>query len=135
MRNYISIEEKFNIIKSVNTDISAVEICIKYGIVASIYYKWKCQLFQSAKNGPSENNTYKSQEKENNELKSMLGDKAMAIIELNSMIGKFITRIIAEFNIHSKLDHEESFKQVERKYGKSIQPFVVKIRSNMVMLS
>ncbi|MGC8497842.1 MAG: transposase [Thermoplasmata archaeon] len=42
----ISADEKINImLESIKTDISITELCRKYGISVSQFYKWKDQLF------------------------------------------------------------------------------------------
>ncbi|MEM3290665.1 MAG: transposase [Candidatus Micrarchaeaceae archaeon] len=48
--NIRSADEKFNIImESLKTDISIKELCRKYGISVSQFYKWKDQFFEGAK--------------------------------------------------------------------------------------
>ncbi|WP_298278396.1 transposase [Ferroplasma sp.] len=50
MKNYNTSEEKFDIImESINTNITVVDLCRKYGMVSSAYYRWKEQFFAGAK--------------------------------------------------------------------------------------
>ena len=54
MKNYKTSEEKFNIIMgAINTNITVVDLCHKYGMVSSAYYRWKEQFFEGARNGSS----------------------------------------------------------------------------------
>ncbi len=48
-------------------------------MVSSAYYRWREQFFAGAKNGLAGNNPDIALEKENNELKRMIGDRAMVI--------------------------------------------------------
>ena len=42
MKNYRTGEEKFNIItESINTNITVVELCRRYGMASSAYYEWR----------------------------------------------------------------------------------------------
>ncbi|MEM3290894.1 MAG: transposase [Candidatus Micrarchaeaceae archaeon] len=48
--NIRSDDEKFNIImESLKTDIYLTELCRKYGISMSQFYKWEDQFFEGAK--------------------------------------------------------------------------------------
>ena len=80
MKNYRTGEEKFNIImESINTNITVAELCRRYGMASSAYYEWREKFFEGAKNGLAGSNPDKALEKENEELKRMIGDQAMVI--------------------------------------------------------
>ena len=80
MKNYRTSEEKFNIImESINSNITVVNLCRKYSMVSSAYYRWKEQFFVGAKNGLAGNNPDAALEKEIGQLKQMIGDQAMVI--------------------------------------------------------
>ena len=80
MKNYKTSEEKFNIIMgAINTNITVVELCRKYGMASSAYYEWREKFFEGAKNGLAGNNPDAALEKEIGQLKQMIGDQAMVI--------------------------------------------------------
>ena len=50
MRNIRTGEEKFNIImESLNSNETIAEICRRYNIAPSLFYKWKDEFFEGAK--------------------------------------------------------------------------------------
>ena len=50
MRNIRTGEEKFNIImESLNSNETIAEICRKYNIAPSLFYRWKEEFFEGAK--------------------------------------------------------------------------------------
>ncbi|MEM3846676.1 MAG: transposase [Candidatus Parvarchaeota archaeon] len=76
--NIRSADEKFNIImESLKTDISITELCRKYGISVSQFYKWKDQFFEEAKSGLADKNAHN--EFENDKLKQIIGEQTMII--------------------------------------------------------
>ena len=80
MRNIRTGEEKFNIImESLNSNETIAEICRKYNIAPSLFYKWKEEFFEGAKQRLSGNKPDISLEREVHELKRLVGDQAMAI--------------------------------------------------------
>ena len=80
MRNTRTGEEKFNIImESLNSNETIAEICRRYNIAPSLFYKWKDEFFEGAKQRLSGNKPDISMEKEVDDLKKLVGDQAMAI--------------------------------------------------------
>jgi transposase-like protein len=75
MRSARTADEKFNIVmESLKSDISITELCIKNRIAVSLFYKWKDEFFEGARKRLSEN-TGKELEKENKELRKIIGDQ------------------------------------------------------------
>ena len=74
-------EEKYSIIMESfnNPNITIAEICRRYNIVPSLFYKWKEEFFEGAKQRLSGNKPDISLEREIDELKRLVGDQAMAI--------------------------------------------------------
>ena len=82
-------EEKFNIIMESfqNTDITIAAICREHGIAVSLFYKWKEQLLEGGKKGLEGKDPDKSLIKENENLKSIIGEMTVAneILKKNYM--------------------------------------------------
>ena len=78
--NIRSADEKFNIImEALKTNISITELCRKYGISVSQFYKWKDQFFEGAKSGLAGKNAHNEFEDENDKLKQIIGEQTMII--------------------------------------------------------
>ncbi|MGC8630731.1 MAG: transposase [Thermoplasmata archaeon] len=56
-------------LESIKTDISITELCRKYGISVSQFYKWKDQFFEIVKSGLVGKNAHNEFENENDKLK------------------------------------------------------------------
>jgi len=91
-RKHYSAESKYKIVKeALTTDQSISEICCKYNIGASLFYKWQEHFFEGAKvaleNGkvsPSavEQRKIESLEGENNKLKGVIAEITSENIDL-----------------------------------------------------
>ena len=84
-----SSEEKFNIIMESfqNPDITIAAICREHGIAVSLFYKWKEQFLEGGKKGLEGKDPDKSLIKENENLKSIIGEMTVAneILKKNYM--------------------------------------------------
>ena len=84
-----SSEEKFNIIMESfqNPNITIAAICREHGIAVSLFYKWKEQFLEGGKKGLEVKDPDKSLIKENENLKSIIGEMTIAneILKKNYM--------------------------------------------------
>ena len=84
-----SSEEKFNIIMESfqNPDIAIAAICREHGIAVSLFYKWKEQFLEGGRKGLEGKDPDKSLIKENENLKSIIGEMTIAneILKKNYM--------------------------------------------------
>ena len=73
-------EEKFNIIMELfqNPNITIAEISKNHGIAVSLFYKWKEQFLEGGKKGLEGKDPDKSLIKENEKLKSIIGEMTIA---------------------------------------------------------
>ena len=82
-------EEKYNIIMESfqNLDITIAAICREHGIVVSLFYKWKEQFLEGGKKGLEGKDPDNSLIKENENLKSIIGEMTIAneILKKNYM--------------------------------------------------
>ena len=71
---------KFNIIMESfqNPDITIAAICREHGIAVSLFYKWKEQFLEGGKKGLEGKDPDKSLIKENENLKSIIGEMTIA---------------------------------------------------------
>ena len=84
-----SSEEKYNIIMESfqNPDITIAAICREHGIAVSLFYKWKEQFLEGGKKSLEGKDPDKSLIKENENLKSIIGEMTIAneILKKNYM--------------------------------------------------
>ena len=84
-----SSEEKFNIIMESfqNPDITIAAICREHGIAVSLFYKWKEEFLEGGRKGLERKDPDKSLIKENENLKSIIGEMTVAneILKKNYM--------------------------------------------------
>ena len=84
-----SSEEKFNIIMESfqNPDITIAAICREHGIAVSLFYKWKEEFLEGGRKGLERKDPDKSLIKENENLKSIIGEMTIAneILKKNYM--------------------------------------------------
>ena len=84
-----SSEEKYNIIMESfqNPDITIAAICREHGIAVSLFYKWKEQFLEGGKKSLEGKDPDKSLIKENENLKSIIGEMTVAneILKKNYM--------------------------------------------------
>ena len=75
-----SSEEKYNIIMESfqNPDITIAAICREHGIAVSLFYKWKEQFLEGGKKGLEGKDPDNSLIKENENLKSIIGEMTIA---------------------------------------------------------
>lgn len=69
------------ILESLNTNISAAELCRKYNISPPTFYQWKEKFVEGGKtllNGTSKGDVCKSLQKENENLKRIIGELTIA---------------------------------------------------------
>ena len=82
-------DEKFNIIMESfqNPDITIAAICREHGIAVSLFYKWKEQFLGGGKKGLEGKDPDNSLIKENENLKSIIGEMTIAneILKKNYM--------------------------------------------------
>ena len=82
-------EEKFNIIMESfqNPNITITEICRNHGISVSLFYKWKEQFLEGGRKGLEGKDPDKALIKENENLKSIIGEMTIAneILKKNYM--------------------------------------------------
>ena len=82
-------EEKYNIIMESfqNPDIAIAEICMEHGMAVSLFYKWKEQFLEGGRKGLEGKDPDKSLMKENEKLKSIIGEMTIAneILKKNYM--------------------------------------------------
>ena len=73
-------EEKLNIMMESfqNPNIAIAERCRNHGIAVSLFYKWKEQFLEGGKKGLEGKDPDKSLIKENENLKSIIGEMAIA---------------------------------------------------------
>ena len=73
-------DEKFNIIMESfqNPDITIAAICREHGIAVSLFYKWKEQFLEGGRKGLEGKDPDKSLIKENENLKSIIGEMTIA---------------------------------------------------------
>ena len=73
-------EEKFNIIMESfqNPNITIIEIWRNHGIAVSLFYKWRKQFLEGGKKGLEGKDPDKSLMKENENLKSIIGEMTIA---------------------------------------------------------
>jgi len=65
------------VLESLNTNISTAELCRKYNISPPTFYQWKERFIEGGKvylNGKSQDNISKSLQKENDNLKRIIGE-------------------------------------------------------------
>ena len=81
-------EEKFNIIMELfqNPNITIAEISKNHGIAVSLFYKWREQFLEGGKKGLEGKDPDKSLMKENEKLKSIIGEMTIA----NEVLKKII---------------------------------------------
>ncbi|KJE49802.1 MULTISPECIES: transposase [Acidiplasma] len=81
-------EEKFNIIMESfqNPNITIAEICRNHGIAVSLFYKWKEQFLEGGKKRLEGKHPDKSLIKENEKLRSIIGEMTIA----NEILKKII---------------------------------------------
>ena len=79
MRNIRTGEEKFNIImESLNSNETIAEICRRYNIAPSLFYRWKEEFFEGGRKGLEGKDPDKSLMKENESLKAIIGEMTIA---------------------------------------------------------
>ena len=82
-------EDKFNIIMEAfqNPNITITEICRNHGIAGALFYKWKEQFLEGGKKGLERKDPDKALIKENENLKSIIGEMTIAneILKKNYM--------------------------------------------------
>ena len=82
-------EEKYNIIMESfqNPDITIAAICREHGIAVSLFYKWKEEFLEGGRKGLERKDPDKSLIKENENLKSIIGEMTVAneILKKNYM--------------------------------------------------
>ena len=83
-----SSEEKYNIIMESfqNPDITIAAICREHGIAVSLFYKWKEQFLEGGRKNLEGNDPEKALMKENENLKSIIGEMTIA----NEILKKII---------------------------------------------
>ena len=96
-RKHHTAEQKFQIIKeALTTDTPVTEICKKYGICVSQFYKWQAVFFEGAldglerkKSGPmmAEIRKIEQLEKDNNRMKDVIAEIASENITIKKRIG------------------------------------------------
>jgi len=78
VRSKFTPQEKARIIlESLNTNIGAAELCRKHNISPPTFYQWKEKFIEGGKtslNGTSKENVCKSLQKENENLKRIIGE-------------------------------------------------------------
>ena len=81
-------EDKFNIIMEAfqNPNITITEICRNHGIAGALFYKWKEQFLEGGKKGLERKDPDKALIKENENLKSIIGEMTIA----NEILKKII---------------------------------------------
>ena len=81
--------EKYNIIMESfqNPDITIAAICREHGIAVSLFYKWREQFLEGGRKGLEGKDPDKSLMKENENLKSIIGEMTIAneILKKNYM--------------------------------------------------
>lgn len=81
--NTRSPEEKLAIVlEGIKGDISVSEICRKYGIAQSLYYKWRDKFFEGGKKALTTNSIINSQKTEQakiEELEKVIGRQTVVI--------------------------------------------------------
>ena len=84
-----SSEEKYNIIMESfqNPNITIAAICRQHGIAVSLFYKWREQFLEGGRKGLEGKDPDKSLMKENENLKSIIGEMTIAneILKKNYM--------------------------------------------------
>ena len=82
VRSKFTPQEKARIVlESLNTNISAAELCRKYNISPPTFYQWKEKFVEGGKtslNGTSKGDVCKSLQKENENLKRIIGELTIA---------------------------------------------------------
>jgi transposase-like protein len=83
-----SSDEKFNIIMESfqNPDITIAAICREHGIAVSLFYKWRDQFLEAGRKGLEGKDPDKALMKENENLKSIIGEMTIA----NEILKKII---------------------------------------------
>ncbi len=81
-------EGKFNIIMESfqNPNITIAEICRNHGIAVSLFYKWREQFLEGGKKGLEGKDSDKSLMKENEKLRSIIGEMTIE----NELLKKII---------------------------------------------
>ena len=78
-----SAEEKYRIVmEALTTSAETVEICRKYGLSPNAFYPWWKRFLESAKAataGKSNTTATKALQKENDRLKTLLAESALAV--------------------------------------------------------
>ncbi|WMT55286.1 transposase [Acidiplasma sp.] len=69
-----------------NPNITIAEICRNHGIAVSLFYKWREQFLEGGKKGLEGKDADKSLIKENEKLKSIIGEMTIA----NEVLKKII---------------------------------------------
>lgn len=88
-RQRFSAEEKYNIIEEARQPgVTIAEVCRRYGIAASVFYRWEAQMREGAKAGLSDRRGGRSKviEMENERLRSELSKKNNVIAELTEAL-------------------------------------------------
>lgn len=98
VKRHFSSEQKFNIIKeNITTGMCTSETIKKYGLAASLFYKWKEAFFVGAKNGfdahngkitKAEQRQIAALEKENQQMKEVIAEIVNENISLKKTLGK-----------------------------------------------
>ena len=82
-------EEKYSIIMEAfqNPNITIASICREHGIAVSLFYKWRDQFLEGGKKGLEGKDPDKALIKENENLKSIIGEMTIAneILKKNYM--------------------------------------------------
>jgi len=75
-------EDKIRIVlESLNTNVSTAELCRKYNLTPNTFYQWRERFIEAGKAGLSgklEDGVNKELEKENERLKKLIGELAIA---------------------------------------------------------
>ncbi|MGC8580097.1 MAG: transposase [bacterium] len=97
-RNHYTPEQKYKIVKeALTTNTPVSEICKKYGISSSNFYKWQDLFFEGAleglnrKNGimtSAEKRRIESLEKENTRMKDVIAEITLENIEFKKKLGE-----------------------------------------------
>lgn len=92
-------EQKFKIVKeALTTDTTIADVCKKYDVVVSQFYRWQDAFFQGAlnglerkKNGPvstSEQRKIEQLEKDNQRMKDVIAEIAAENVTIKKRIGE-----------------------------------------------
>lgn len=98
-RRHFTPEQKFKIVKeALTTDTSIADVCKKYGVVPSQFYRWQESFFEGAlsglerrKNGPvssAEQRKIEQLEKDNRRMKDVIAEITSENITIKKRIGE-----------------------------------------------